>query len=124
MQTTTAAPAAFIPTNRGAAVKLEPGPPASEAAARLRAAARELGLSAEWRDIRACDADFASNERAAGRYLRALIDWGWRRAQTGAPHEGRAAVERAADLDPVDRLCARRVLVAIDRLSFAEFAAD
>ena len=75
----------------------------------------DLGVSPDWRDVRACDADFCAVDARCGRYLQALIAWGYCRARAGAPHEGRAAVAKAADLDPTDRFGARRLLAVIDR---------
>lgn len=77
--------------------------------------AADLGLSPAWRDVRASDAEFGTIDRRCGRYLQALIAWGYCRARAGAPHEGRAAVAKAADLDPTDRFGARRLLAIIDR---------
>ena len=93
----------------------EYAPAAEHAAICLAAFARDLALSADWRCVRPGDADFASLERAPGRYLQALIAWGYCRARAGAPQEGRSAVAKAADLDPADRFGARRLLAVIDR---------
>ena len=77
--------------------------------------AADLGVSPDWRDVRGCDAEFCTLDARCGRYLQALIAWGYCRARAGAPHEGRAAVAKAADLDPTDRFGARRLIAVIDR---------
>ncbi|MFO1118380.1 MAG: hypothetical protein U1E28_22145 [Beijerinckiaceae bacterium] len=81
----------------------------------IDAFAADLGLSPAWRDVRACDAEFGAIDQKCGRYLQALIAWGYCRARSGALYEGRAAVEKAADLDPTDRFGARRLIAVIDR---------
>ena len=90
-------------------------PAADHAAVCIRMFAADLGLPPDWRSVAPDHADFAALARAPGRYLQALIAWGYCRARLGAVEEGREAVAQAARLDPNDRFGARRLLAVMER---------
>lgn len=75
---------------------------------------RRLNIAADWRDVHAGDAAFGEPEEVPGLYLQALIAWGYCKARLGAGEDGRAAVAKAAELDPRDRFGARRLLRVIE----------
>jgi hypothetical protein len=81
----------------------------------IGAFARRLGVSAEWRDVQPQHADFGALDQTVGWYLQALIAWGYCRARAKGPMEGRAAIAKAAELDPGDRFGAKRLIAVIDR---------
>jgi len=93
----------------------EYGPAAEHAEWCIAAFARILCLSPEWRDVRPHDIDFTVLDQRVGWYLQALIAWGYCRARAGAPYDGRAALEAAAELDPTDRFGAKRLMAILDR---------
>lgn len=88
---------------------------ADHAAVCIAMFAADLGVVADWSRLAANDADFTALERAPGRLLQALIAWGYCRARLGFVAEGRAAIAKAAELDPTDRFGARRLLSVLDR---------
>ena len=90
-------------------------PAAVHAAVCIATFAADLGLLRDWRAIGPDDADFGALDQKPGRLLQALIAWGYCRARAGAPDEGRAAIAKAAELDPADRFGAKRLLAVVDR---------
>lgn len=66
-------------------------------------AARRLNVSADWRDVRACDAAFSAHDFAPGLYLQALVAIGYCAARLGELGEAGAVLAKAAELDPTDR---------------------
>ena len=81
----------------------------------LRHFAAELGVSADWREVRTGDAPFTELEFKPRRYLQALIALGYCRARNGDLAFGRAALEKAQSLDPADRFGAGRLIASLDR---------
>lgn len=76
-------------------------------------AARRLNIPVDWREVQTGDAPFGELEAAPGLYLQALVAWGYCKARLGAREEGRAALVKAATLDPRDRFGAGVVLAAM-----------
>ena len=75
---------------------------------------RRNQLPADWRDVRAEDAAFTSLEPEPRMVLFALVAYGYVLARLGRTEEGRAALTKVTDLDPQDRMGARRLLAVID----------
>lgn len=71
----------------------------------LDLAARAIGLAADWRAVRAGDADFRNFEALRPRfYLFTLKAYAYLRMRLGDLEEGRAAVAKLCELDPEDKL--------------------
>ena len=75
-----------------------------------------LGLGSDWRRVSAGDAAFGGLDWLPRFFLFALKAYGYVLVRTGALEAGRAAVARAAELDPADRIGAGRLLAVIDRM--------
>jgi tetratricopeptide (TPR) repeat protein len=90
-------------------------PAAVHAAVCIATFAADLGLSADWRAVGPADSDFGALDQKPGRFVQALIAWGYCSARAGALAEGRAAIAKAAELDPADRFGAKRLLAVVDR---------
>ncbi|MHC0052555.1 hypothetical protein [Actibacterium sp. D379-3] len=86
-----------------------------QARAVLGHAARRLNLAPDWAEVRARDAAFTAHEAAPGLYLQALIAVGYCAARTGAMETARAALAKAAELDPTDRFGGAWLLARLDR---------
>ncbi len=80
----------------------------------LADALRRSQLPADWRDIRADDAAFSLVEPAPRLVLFSLVAYGYVLARLGREAESRAALAKVAELDPQDRMSARRLLAVMD----------
>lgn len=78
-------------------------------------AARRLNIAPDWTAVQPGDADFTALDHAPGLYLQALIALGYCAARTGALDLSRAALTKAAALDPTDRFGGAWLLDKIDR---------
>jgi tetratricopeptide (TPR) repeat protein len=76
---------------------------------------RRNNLPADWRDIEEKDAAFSSLDPEPRMVLFALVAYGYVLARLGRGDEGREALTKVAELDPADRLGARRLLAVLDR---------
>ena len=76
---------------------------------------RRNNLPADWRDLRPDDASFNTLEREPRTVLFALVANGYVLARLGRVAEGREALLKVAELDPEDRIGARRLLAVLDR---------
>jgi tetratricopeptide (TPR) repeat protein len=85
------------------------------AVACLADALRRNQLPADWRDVRAGDAAFSTLEPRPRLVLFALVAYGYVLARLGREAESRAALGKVAELDPDDRMAARRLLAVLDR---------
>jgi hypothetical protein len=75
---------------------------------------RRNQLPADWRDVRPEDAAFTSLEPEPRMVLFALVAYGYVLARLGRTEEGRVALTKVTELDPLDRMGARRLLAVID----------
>jgi tetratricopeptide (TPR) repeat protein len=75
---------------------------------------RRNQLPADWRDLRAEDAAFTSLDPEPRMVLFALVANGYVLARLGRIEEGRAVLTKVTELDPQDRMGARRLLAVID----------
>ncbi|MFL5284161.1 MAG: hypothetical protein ACJ8AW_25015 [Rhodopila sp.] len=75
---------------------------------------RRNNLPADWRDVRPDDAAFTLDPEPR-MFLFSLVANGYVLARLGRTEEGREAPLKVADLDPEDRLGARRLLAVLDR---------
>ncbi len=80
----------------------------------LADALRRSQLPADWRDLRADDPAFSVLEPAPRLVLFSLIAYGYVLARLGREAESRAALVKVAELDPEDRMSARRLLAILD----------
>ena len=80
----------------------------------LADALRRSQLPADWRDLRADDPAFSLLEPAPRLVLFSLIALGYVLARLGREAESRAVLGKVADLDPEDRMSARRLLAILD----------
>ena len=83
------------------------------AATCLADALRRSQLPADWRDLCADDPAFLALEPGPRLVLFALVAYVL--VRLGREAEGRAALAKVADLDPDDRMSARRILAILDR---------
>lgn len=82
----------------------------------LKKAALDLGLSEDWREAEAGDADFGSFEAILPRFfLFTLKGYGYLQLRLGDLEEGRAAVEKLLELDPGDKVGAKVLLEVLER---------
>jgi hypothetical protein len=75
---------------------------------------RRNQLPADWQDVRPDDAAFSSLEPEPRMVLFSLVAYGYVLARLGRIGEGRAALTKVTELDPLDRMGARRLLAVID----------
>jgi hypothetical protein len=75
---------------------------------------RRNQLPADWRDLRPEDAAFTSLDAEPRMVLFALVANGYVLARLGRIEEGRVALTKVTELDPQDRMGARRLLEVID----------
>ncbi len=82
----------------------------------LAKAARDLGLTADWRQVRCGDADFGNYDAVLARFfLFTLKGYGYLHMRLGDLVEGRAALDKLLELDPGDKLGARVLLDVLER---------
>nr|WP_294504100.1 hypothetical protein [uncultured Rhodopila sp.] len=75
---------------------------------------RRNQLPADWRDVSPADAAFTSLDSEPRMMLFSLVAYGYVLARLGRIEEGRAALTKVTELDPDDRMGARRLLAVID----------
>ena len=75
---------------------------------------RRNDLPADWREVRADQAAFASLEPEPRMFLFSLVAYGYVLARLGRDAEGRAALTKVAELDREDRMGARRLVAVLD----------
>jgi tetratricopeptide (TPR) repeat protein len=71
-------------------------------------------LPSDWREVTRAHADFTHFDDDPRLFLFALRAMGWLLARLGRLEDGRAALEKVADLDPNDQMRARRLLSILD----------
>ncbi|CAH2599665.1 conserved protein of unknown function [Rhodovastum atsumiense] len=81
----------------------------------LAGALRRTNLPADWRDLRPDQAAFGSFEPAPRLVLFALFACGYLLARLDRQDESREVLMKVAELDPPDRMGARRLLAVLDR---------
>lgn len=82
----------------------------------LAKAAVDNGMSPNWRDAKATDADFGSFEAILPRFfLFTLKGYAYLQLRLGALEEGRAAVAKLLELDPTDKVGAKVLLDVLER---------
>ncbi len=83
----------------------------------IRKALQENVLEPDWRDVRADDAPFSEWDALEPRFfLFALKGYAYLNMRLGYFAEGRCAVEKLLELDPLDRIGARVLLDVLDRM--------
>ena len=80
----------------------------------LADALRRSQLPADWRNVRADDPAFSALEPGPRLVLFSLVAYGYVLARLGRQAESRIALAKVAELDPEDRMSARRLLAVID----------
>lgn len=86
-------------------------------------AARHCSLPADWREVRPQDADFGNYDAMWARfYLFALKAHGYIRMRLGDFEGGRAALAKAVQLDPSDKVGARHLIRVLDRRGHDDYA--
>ncbi len=88
----------------------------SVARACLEKAAKDNGLSVNWRDVRSTEAAFADFGAILPRfYLFTLKGYAYLNMRLGNVEEGRAAIAKLLDLDPSDKIGAKVLLGVLER---------
>lgn len=83
----------------------------------LAKASRDNGLSDDWWQVRASDADFSNFGAILPRfYLFTLKAFAYLQMRLGNYAEGRLAVEKLLELDPSDKIGAKVLLGVLDRM--------
>lgn len=83
----------------------------------LLKAAEENNLPADWRRVRASDAEFGRYENILPRFfLFSLKGYAYLQMRLGETAEGRLAVEKLLELDPTDKIGAKVLLGVIERM--------
>ena len=83
----------------------------------LLKAAEENNLPADWRQVRAADAEFGRYENVMPRFfLFSLKGYAYLQMRLGRAEEGRLAVEKLLELDPTDKIRAKVLLGVLDRM--------
>lgn len=77
-------------------------------------AAHHLGIPKPWRDVSPNSQRFGGLESLPRFYLFALKAYGYVLVRSGSTAEGRAALAKVVDLDPLDHIGAARVLAVVD----------
>jgi tetratricopeptide (TPR) repeat protein len=89
----------------------------------LTKAARENGLSADWRQVAPDDAEFGRYEEVLPRfYLFVLKGYAYLHMRLGNLEEGRAAVMKLLELDPTDKVGAKVLLGVLERIGHDDYA--
>lgn len=82
----------------------------------LLKAAQENNLPADWRSVRASDAEFGRFENILPRFfLFSLKGYAYLQMRLGETEEGRLAVQKLLELDPTDKIGARVLLDVLER---------
>ncbi|GAA5077267.1 hypothetical protein N0B44_11555 [Roseibacterium beibuensis] len=87
----------------------------AQAEALLAHYARRLNVAADWADVSPDDAPFTTHAFAPGLYLQTQIGLGYCAARSGDLATARAALSKAAALDPTDRFGGAWLRDKIDR---------
>ncbi|WP_448030576.1 hypothetical protein [Bradyrhizobium liaoningense] len=83
----------------------------------LLKATRENNLPADWRFVRAGDAEFGRYENILARFfLFSLKGYAYLQMRLGETEEGRLAVEKLLELDPTDKIGAKVLLGVLERM--------
>ena len=83
----------------------------------LAKAARDNGLSSDWRDVAANDAEFGRYDNMLPRFfLFSLKGYAYLQMRLGQTGEGRRAVLKLLELDPTDKIGAKVLLGVLDRM--------
>nr|WP_128927694.1 hypothetical protein [Bradyrhizobium guangxiense] len=83
----------------------------------LLKAAQENNLPADWRYVRAGDAEFGRYESILPRFfLFSLKGYAYLQMRLGETEEGRLAVQKLLELDPSDKIGARVLLGVLERM--------
>ena len=80
----------------------------------LADALRTSQLPADWRAVRADDPAFSAEAPGPRLVLFSLLAYGYVLARLGREAESRSALGKVAELDPADRMSARRLLAILD----------
>ncbi|MGL1530606.1 hypothetical protein ACSTIU_23675, partial [Vibrio parahaemolyticus] len=79
--------------------------------------AQENNLPADWRSVRAGDAEFGRYENILPRFfLFSLKGYAYLQMRLGETDEGRLAVQKLLELDPTDKIGARVLLGVLERM--------
>lgn len=82
----------------------------------LEKAARDNGMSSDWRKAKGTDADFGSFDAILPRFfLFTLKGYGYLKLRLGQIDEGREAIEKLLELDPGDKLGGKVLLTVVER---------
>lgn len=82
----------------------------------LEKAARDNGMSPDWRLAKATDADFDSYDAILPRFfLFTLKGYAYLQLRLGQLEEGRAAINKLLELDPNDKLGGKVLLTVLER---------
>jgi tetratricopeptide (TPR) repeat protein len=88
----------------------------------LKEAAARIEVSADWRAVRAGDAEFNSFDAILPRfYLFTLKAYGYLHMRLGNLDEGRAVTEKLLELDPHDKLGGQVLLNVLERVGKDEY---
>lgn len=88
----------------------------------LGEAARRIGVSGDWRTVRAADAEFNSFDAILPRfYPFTLKAYGYLHLRVGNLDEGRAVTEKLLELDPQDKLGGKVLLNVLERAGMDEY---
>jgi len=83
----------------------------------LLKAAQENDLPADWRSVRAGDAEFGRYENILARFfLFSLKGYAYLQMRLGETEEGRRAVLKLLELDPTDKIGAKVLLGVLERM--------
>lgn len=83
----------------------------------LLKAAQENNLPADWRSVRAGDAEFGRYENILPRFfLFSLKGYAYLQMRLGETDEGRLAVQKLLELDPTDKIGAKVLLGVLERM--------
>ena len=83
----------------------------------LLKAAQENSLPADWRQVRAEDAEFGRYENILPRFfLFSLKGYAYLQMRLGDTEEGRLAVQKLLELDPSDKIGAKVLLRVLERM--------
>ena len=83
----------------------------------LLKAAQENSLPADWRQVRAEDAEFGRYESILPRFfLFSLKGYAYLQMRLGETEEGRLAVQKLLELDPSDKIGAKVLLRVLERM--------
>lgn len=87
----------------------------------LKKAAKDNGLTEDWRAVKPGDAEFGSFDAILPRFfLFTLKGYGYLQLRLGQLDEGRAAIEKLMELDPGDKLGGKVLLEVLARLGHEE----